>query len=59
MLGNLQTDISELLDLVRDEASYCATLAARPDITAEPATEAEYARRIVSIRQLRERWDLL
>ena len=59
MLSNLQPDLRELLDLVRDEASYRATLAARPDIKAEPVAEAGYARKILRIRQLRERWDLL
>ncbi len=41
MLSNLQSDLRELLDLVREEASYSATLAARPDIKPEPAAEAE------------------
>lgn len=45
MLRTLQPDMRELLDLVRDEASYRATLAARPDIKAEPVAEVEYARR--------------
>lgn len=59
MLNNLRPDMCELLDLVRDEAVYRATLAARPDIMPEPAADAEYQRKVMRIRQLRERWDLL
>ncbi|WP_426211098.1 hypothetical protein [Massilia sp. TWP1-3-3] len=59
MLNNLRPDLCELIDLVRDEAGYRATLAARPDIKPEPSADAEYERKVLRIRQLRERWDLL
>lgn len=58
MLNNLQPDLCELIDLVRDEATYRATLAARPDIKPEPPAEAEHQRKILRIQQLRARWDL-
>jgi hypothetical protein len=59
VLNNLRPDLCELLDLVRDEATYRATLAARPDIKPEQPADVEYERKVLRIRQLRERWDLL
>jgi hypothetical protein len=58
MLNNLRSELCELLDLVRDEAIYRATLAARPDIQPKAPAEIEYHRKVARIRQLRERWDL-
>lgn len=59
MLNNLRPGRCELLELVRDKATYRATLAARPDIKPEPPADTEYERKVFRIRQLRERWDLL
>ena len=58
MLNNLRPDLTEVLDLVRDEATYRATLTARPDIKPEPAAEAEHQRKVLRIQQIRMRWDL-
>lgn len=58
MLNSLLPDLRELLELVHDEAAYRATLNARPDIKPEPLAELEYQRKVLRIRQLRERWDL-
>ena len=56
MLNNLRPDLCELFDLVRDEAAYRATLAAKQDIKPAPHADAEYERKVLRIRKLRERW---
>jgi hypothetical protein len=58
MLNSLQRDIRELLDLVRDEATYRATKIATPSLIPGPAAEDEQHRKQARIQQLRERWDL-
>lgn len=58
MLANLQNEMRELLDLVRETSAYAATLAARPDIDPAESAQAEQQRKSQRIVQLRERWDL-
>jgi hypothetical protein len=62
MLNNIQADLRELLELVRDVASYDATLAASQiagnSIQPGEAAFSERARKAARIGQLKQKYDL-
>ena len=58
MFNHVQSDLRELIDLVRKTAAWDSTLAARPDIRLSDAAVEERKRQGQQIAALMQKYDL-
>jgi hypothetical protein len=58
VLNNIQSELRELLDLVRQAENFDATLAANPTIQPTQAAVEERKRKGLYIARLKEKYDL-
>ncbi|HEX7649186.1 MAG TPA: hypothetical protein VF450_17445 [Noviherbaspirillum sp.] len=58
MFNHVQKDLRELIDLVRQTATWDATLAAKPDIEPSEAAFDERRRQELRIAAIKQQYDL-